>query len=123
MPESPTDLHRRAAGAPRTPPVAEWETWPFDGPVRPRALAAPVPEPPRQGEGGMPCAACAKPDDAYLWTDDHWRLAGIGPSGLPVVVLLEPRASFAELWDEVLPPTPEAVWRDDLARVAAAMGS
>ena len=31
------------------------------------------------------------------------------------------RSSFAEIWDEVLPPTPQEVWDDNLARVVAAM--
>ena len=30
-------------------------------------------------------------------------------------------SSMAEIWDEVLPPTPEAVWRDNVVRVAEAM--
>jgi diadenosine tetraphosphate (Ap4A) HIT family hydrolase len=29
--------------------------------------------------------------------------------------------SFAEVWNDVLPPTPEEVYQDNLARVAAAM--
>ena len=30
-------------------------------------------------------------------------------------------SSMAEIWDEVLPPTPEPVWRENVARVAEAM--
>ena len=124
--------------------------------------------------------------DAYLWTDERWRLLSTHePTGLPVIVLLEPRAhhaspadlpvelareqgvmlgrveravlsvggigkvhigrwgegaehlhwwfigrpegqgqlrsSFAEIWDEVLPPTPREVWEDNLARVVRAL--
>jgi hypothetical protein len=29
--------------------------------------------------------------------------------------------SFAEIWNDVLPPTPQGVWDDNLARIAAAM--
>ena len=29
--------------------------------------------------------------------------------------------SFAEVWDEVLPPTPEAIWKDNLAQVVRAL--
>ena len=153
--------------------------------MRARALAPPGPEPDRDGESADECSACAKPDHDYLWTDDCWRLMAAEPSGLPVVLMLEPRAHFdspaelpddlaqaqgimlgrveravlavgaigrvhigrwgegaahlhwwfiarpagmpqlassmAEIWDEVLPPTPEDVWRDNLARVAEAM--
>ena len=60
--------------------------------MRPRALAAPGPEPARHGEGGVDCSACAKPDSEYLWTDDRWRLMALEPSGLPIIVILEPRA-------------------------------
>jgi diadenosine tetraphosphate (Ap4A) HIT family hydrolase len=133
------------------------------------------------GRGGVDCAACTKPDEDYLWTDERWRLTALEPSGLPVIVILEPRAhyaapgdlpddlaaecgvmlgrveravrsvggiarvhvcrwgegaehlhwwflgrpaaltqlmsSFAAIWDDVLPPTPQDVWQDNLARV------
>jgi diadenosine tetraphosphate (Ap4A) HIT family hydrolase len=185
MPENAHEIHARARGALRNPPVEEWATWPFEGPVRARALAAPGPEPERDGEPGRDCSACAKPDRDYVWTDDRWRLMAAEPSGLPIVLMLEPRAHFdspadlpddlareqgimlgrveravlsigeigrvhigrwgegaahlhwwfiarpaglpqlassmAEIWDEVLPPTPEEVWRDNVARVAEAM--
>ena len=45
----------------------------------------------------------------------HWwfiaRPAGFG----------QLRSSFAEIWDEVLPPTPEDVWRENLERVVQAL--
>jgi diadenosine tetraphosphate (Ap4A) HIT family hydrolase len=185
LPESAHEIQARAANALRTPAVQEWPTWPFEGPVRPRALSAPGPEPQRTGEGGVDCPACAKPDSDYVWTDDHWRLMALEPSGLPLILILEPRAhhdgpanlpddlaqeqglmlgrveravlsageigrvhigrwgegaahlhwwfiarpagfpqlasSMAEIWDEVLPPTPHEVWRENVARVAEAM--
>jgi diadenosine tetraphosphate (Ap4A) HIT family hydrolase len=185
MPETAQEIHARAAGHLRTPPVEAWDTWPFQGPVRPRALAPPGPEPERAGEGGRPCPACEKPDSDYAWSDDHWRVMALPPSGLPLVVTLEPRAHFdgpadlpadlareqgvmlgrveravrsigeigrvhigrwgegsahlhwwfiarpaglpqlasimAEIWDDVLPPTPEDVWRENVARFAEAM--
>jgi hypothetical protein len=31
------------------------------------------------------------------------------------------RSSFAEIWEEVLPATPRAVWEDNLDRVARAL--
>jgi diadenosine tetraphosphate (Ap4A) HIT family hydrolase len=186
VPETPDELYRRAAGALQVPPVDEWDSWPFEGELQPKALRAPEPEPVIVGAGGVDCPACTKPDGDYLWSDANWRLTSLGePSGLPVIVLLEPRAhhasmadlpedlarelgvmlgrveravlsvggigkvhigrwgegaehlhwwfigrpagmgqlrsSFAEIWDEVLPPTPQDVWVDNLARVVAAL--
>jgi len=189
MPETPEQLYERARDALRTPPVEEWETWPFEGELHPRALEPPEPqERPRRGEGGIGCKACEDPGDRYLWTDDHWRLRAFDrPTGLPVIVLLEPRdhyaepgdlpdelaaglgvmiarveravrsvgeigrvhvcrwgdggehlhwwfiarparipqliGSFAAIWDDVLPPLPEEIWRENLARVAGAMSA
>jgi diadenosine tetraphosphate (Ap4A) HIT family hydrolase len=189
MAETPEQLHARAAGVLRMPPVEAWESWPFDGDLRPRPLEPPVePEKPRWGEDGVDCGACAASDSAYIWTSGRWRLRALDePSGLPVVVLLEPRghydapsdlpddlaaelgvllgrveravlavdgvarvhngrwgegsahlhwwfmgrpagfgqlrSSFAAIWDDVLPPTPEGVWRDNLAAVAAALNA
>jgi diadenosine tetraphosphate (Ap4A) HIT family hydrolase len=185
MPENAQDLYKRSVNALRTPPVAEWDTWPFNDDIRPRTLEAPAAEPPRDGEGGLGCDGCTKPDADYLWTDERWRLTAFGPSGLPVVIVLEPRAhydtpgelpdelaremgvmlgrveravmtvdgiervhigrygegaahlhwwfmgrptglrqlasSFAGIWGDVLPPTPEAIWRENIAQVVAAM--
>ena len=45
----------------------------------------------------------------------HWWFIG-RPAGMGQL-----RSSFAEIWDEVLPPTPQDVWDDNLARVVAAM--
>jgi diadenosine tetraphosphate (Ap4A) HIT family hydrolase len=187
MPETPEQFYERAAGALRTPPVETWDTWPFDGPVTPRALEPPVDrEKPRHGEGGVDCSACRAGDEKFAWTNENWRLYGIDPpSGLPLVVILEPRehwdapgdlpeelaaelgvliarveravrsvpgvgrvhvlrygeggahmhwwfmarparmeqlrSSFAAVWDDVLPPTPEDLWRENLAAVVAAL--
>jgi hypothetical protein len=96
MPETPEQLHARAAEALRTPKVQEWDTWPFEGEVRPRALAPLTPEPAIQGQGGVDCRACQTPDSEYLWADERWRLTALPePHGLPVVVILEPREHFA----------------------------
>lgn len=75
----------------RTPPVEEWDSWPFVGEVTPKALREPEPEPERNGEGGRDCGACARGDDDYAWADEHWRLLALPPSGLPLVLILEPR--------------------------------
>jgi len=124
---------------------------------------------------------CERGDEGAVWSDDTWVLAAPEPNGLPIVVLLEPRAhyaepgdlpdelaaelgvmlarveravrsvgeigrvhvcrwgdggehlhwwfmarparipqligSFAAVWDDILPPTPEDVWRANLAAV------
>jgi diadenosine tetraphosphate (Ap4A) HIT family hydrolase len=188
VPETPEQLYERAAEALRMPPVHEWETFPFDGEMRPRALQPPADEEVRRhGEGGVDCGRCAAPDSEYVWTNEKWRLWRFEkPSGLPLVVILESRehysepgdlpdelaadlgvtiakierairelgnigrvhvcrwgdggehfhvwfmarparvpqliGSFAAVWDEILPPVPEDVWRADLERLAAALG-
>jgi diadenosine tetraphosphate (Ap4A) HIT family hydrolase len=179
VPETPEQLWERVAGELRMPPVWEWETFPFDGELRPRPLAPPVErEEPRQGEGGVDCRRCAATDEDYLWTNERWRVRGLGPNGLPAIVMLESRehygepgdlpdelaaelgillarieravravgdigrvhvcrwgdgsehlhwwfmarparipqliGSFAAIWDDVLPPLPEDVWRENL---------
>lgn len=101
MPETPEELHARVATSLRMPPVEDWDTFPFDGEMRPRALRPPVEsERPRAGAGGVGCGACTKPDRDYLWVDERWRLlAPSRPSGLPAVVLLEPREHHSEPGD------------------------
>ncbi|RAG80771.1 hypothetical protein DN069_36305 [Streptacidiphilus pinicola] len=71
-----------------------WEVFPYEGDVQIKVLEPPVlPEPPRNGEDGPEdCHACAKPDEAYLWTDEHWRLRTLAePASLPAMLMLEPR--------------------------------
>jgi len=187
MPETPEQLYARAVHTLSMPPVQDWETFPFDGEMRPRVLEAPsAQEIPRRGAEGVDCRACAAPDSDYLWTTERWRLKPPGgPSGLPIVMILEPRAhygepgdlpdelaselgmllarierairsignigrvhvcrfgdggehlhwwfmgrparlpqligSFAAIWDDILPPTPEPIWRKDLAAVVRAL--
>jgi hypothetical protein len=93
VPESPEELWRRAHGALRTPPVEEWESWPFEGPVTPRELAPPEPEErPRHGQGGVECRRCIEGDAGAVWADDDWIVRPLAePTGLPMVVLLETR--------------------------------
>jgi len=121
VPETPEELYERAKDALRMPPVEEWDTWPFEGDLRPRALLPPVPqEEPRHGEGGADCSACANDDEKYLWTNERWRLHAFDPpTGLPVVVLLEPRAHYAEPGD--LPEELAAELGVMLARVERAV--
>jgi diadenosine tetraphosphate (Ap4A) HIT family hydrolase len=187
MPETPEQLYERAKDALRTPPVEEWETWPFDGELRPRPLQPPVEQDtPRRGVAGVDCWACTASDDKFLWTHERWRLvAPEGEYALPVIVLLMPREHYAEpgdlpdelaaecgvllarieravraigeigrvhvcrwgdggehlhwwfmarparlpqltgslvaIWDDVLPPLPDAIRRENLAAVVAAL--
>lgn len=171
------------------PPVQDWETFPFDGQMRPRALLPPLSkETPRSGEDGIDCHACAEPDEGFLWTNDTWRLSTMRePHGLPVIVLLQPRehyaepgdlpddlaadcgimlgrveravrsvehvgrvhvcrwgdgsehlhwwflarparipqlrGSFAAIWDDVLPPTPQHIWDGNLEKIKRALST
>ena len=187
MPETPEELYERVKGSLRMPPVEEWDTFPFDGEMTPRALLPPVEqEQPRHGEGGVDCQRCAASDDEYVWTNERWRMLALGPTGLPLVLMLESRkhfsapgdlpddlaaelgvllgrierairslgdigrvhvcrwgdggehlhwwfmarpartpqliGSFAAIWDEILPPVPEEIWRADVDAVVAALG-
>lgn len=171
------------------PAVETWETFPFDGDLRPRKLVPPVSEEePRRGAGGVDCRACGAADSEFIWTTESWRLRAFDePTGLPLVLLLEPRTHFGEpgelpddlaaelglmiarverairsigeigrvhvcrwgdggehlhwwfmarparipqligsfvaIWDDILPPTPEPIWRANIAAVAAALNS
>ena len=183
MPETPEELYARAANSLRMPPVGDWETFPFDGDMRPRALRPPLAEEaPRGGAGGIDCRSCTALDHEYIWTTERWRLHAFErPSGLPVILILQPRAhygdpgdlpddlaaqlgvmlsrieravravphvgrvhvcrwgdgsehlhwwfmarparmpqligSFAAIWDDILPPLPQDVWRENIAVV------
>src|SRR5688572_26629349 len=82
------------------PPVEDWETFPFEGDMRPRALLPPAAEQPRKGVGGVDCTRCAMTDADCVWTDEHWLLHPLhGPTGLPVIVILAPREHLAEIAD------------------------
>jgi hypothetical protein len=98
MPETPEELFARARDALRMPPVETWETFPFEGDLRPRTLTPPVAEEsPRRGAGGVDCWGCAAPDTDFAWVSGRWRLKPLDePSGLPVILLLEPREHYGE---------------------------
>ena len=46
----------------------------------------------------------------------HWWFMG-RPARIPQLI-----GSFAAIWDDILPPTPDDVWQANLDRVAAALG-
>jgi hypothetical protein len=101
MPMTPQQFHahvQRAAGPDgrlRQPEIAGWETFPFEMsglqvvPLDPPAL----PEPDRSGEHGQDCPACATPA-GVIWSDEHWRLRALPPSGAPVLLMLQPRDHY-----------------------------
>ena len=186
MPETPEAFWERAHGALRTPPVEEWDTWPFAGPAEPRELLPPLEaEPPRHGVGGEGCASCGFDLANALWHDDNWYVRSFSkPTGLPCVVILHTRdhldfpelddelarelgpllvkiqravfavgdignvhvcrwgdgsehfhvwfmarparipqliGSFAAIWDDIVPPLPEEIWRANLELVREAL--
>jgi hypothetical protein len=108
MPLSPQEFHvhaMQAADADGRLPLSRvtgWEVFPFepDG-LRVVPLDPPhAPEPPRHGETGTGCHACT--DELGIWSDDHWRLSVAPSSGVPLLLMLEPRAhhDLVDLPDE-----------------------
>ena len=123
MSETPEELYERAKDALRMPPLEEWETWPFEGELRPRPLQPPTAEErPRVGAGGEDCWACEASDEEFLWTDERWRLvAPLHEFGLPVILLLMPREHYADPGD--LPDDLAAALGVQLARIERAVRS
>ena len=103
------------------PAYTTWATWPYDGELRVRPVADVVlPEPPRHGAGGVDCSACGRPDDSYVWTDEHWRVSSTQePTGMPVVLLLEPRvhADLADLPQPLVAGLGTMLWRIEAALI------
>src|ERR1044072_6175315 len=96
MPETPEEFYARTKGALRMPPLEEWETFPFEGELRVRALVPPAPDEKQgNGEGGVPSSPADKSRDDLIWEDERWQLTPVGPTGLPVVVILEPKEHYA----------------------------
>ncbi|WP_051462774.1 hypothetical protein [Haloglycomyces albus] len=75
------------------PGFVEWPAFPFEGNLRLKPVEPPAErEPERRGSDPNTCASCRSADEEYLWVNDRWRLrAPQKPSGLPVIVVLEPR--------------------------------
>ncbi|MFI5893251.1 hypothetical protein ACIA5D_24395 [Actinoplanes sp. NPDC051513] len=76
------------------PDFTRWPSFPFEGGMRVKPLAAPVEvEPPRSGEDAADCIACGTPDEAYVWVSERWRVRAMDrPTGLPMVLILECRS-------------------------------
>jgi diadenosine tetraphosphate (Ap4A) HIT family hydrolase len=101
MPESAEEIHARvvAAAGPDgrlpVPPIAEWDTCPWEGEVRVRPVLPPADEPPREGVDGVDCATCAHPDRHVIWGDERWTVSSTAaPTGMPLVLFLRPREHF-----------------------------
>lgn len=80
-----------------------WDIFPFDQDgLKPARLQPPVPEKPRNGEGGSECHSCAATDRG-LWLNDDWRLTRIDGVGIPLVLMLHTRAhhDFPDLPDHL----------------------
>ena len=125
MPESAEELYRRALAAADAdgrlplPRLDEWDSFPFEGEIRTRPLEPPADEKPRQGERGVDCGGCAPGDEDAIWSDEHWLVAPLPrPSGLPVVVLLYPKA-HVDLHE--LPPARQAELGPLIVRVERAV--
>ena len=86
MPENPASIP--------LPDFTRWPSFPFEGDMRVKPLAAPVAvEPARSGEDAAECVACNTPDDAYIWVSERWRVRAMDrPTGLPMVLILECRS-------------------------------
>lgn len=81
-----------------------WDISPFepDG-LRVAPLQPPLlPEPARHGEDPKDCGICQQRDDG-VWFNDRWRLARVQGVGVPLALMLYPRAHYdlADLPDEL----------------------
>ena len=103
MPETPEELWERVHDALR---VEDWGPWPFEGELSVRRLEPPVE---RERRARLPLGRRRR---APHW----WFMAR--PARLPQLI-----GSFASIWDDILPPTPQDVWRADLDALRAALDS
>jgi diadenosine tetraphosphate (Ap4A) HIT family hydrolase len=95
VPETPEEFYERTKDALRLPPLEEWETFPFEGELRLRELQPPAAdEKTRGGAGGVECRACGRASEDLIWEDASWQLLALGPTGLPVVLILEPKEHY-----------------------------
>jgi diadenosine tetraphosphate (Ap4A) HIT family hydrolase len=101
MPMSPEEFYAhamQAADAEGRLPLSRmtgWDVFPFEqSGLRVVPLGRPVlPEPARAGENAADCRACTSGPEP-VWSDEHWRLSVLGPSGAPLILLLEPAAHY-----------------------------
>lgn len=89
-----------------TPPVAGWDTFPWEGELTTRVVAPPVKaEKPRRGETpGDPCWRCEHQAEDAIWRNESWVVTSTSkPPGLPLVLFLESREhlDFLDMDDEL----------------------
>lgn len=91
-------------GQPAPSGMAGWDSFPFErSQLRVMPLRHPViPETERSGEGGRDCPACIEAQTT-IWSDHHWRLSVVEPSGAPLTLMLEPlfHHDLTDLTDEL----------------------
>jgi hypothetical protein len=100
MPMSPEEFYAhamRAADADGRLPLSRmtaWDVFPFEqAGLRVVPLAPPVlPEPDRAGEDAQNCSQCTAGAREPVWSNERWRLLGLGPAGVPLALVLEPLA-------------------------------
>ncbi len=82
-----------ASDRPTLPGIAGSPIFPFEGDIRVKSILPLVDaDPVRSGEpGGAPCLACAHSDEDCVWVDDNWRVHVGEPTGVPLLLFLEPR--------------------------------
>lgn len=63
-----------------------------EGTIEVRTLREPVvPEPPRHGEGGLPCRACGRePDELEVYRDEQWRVFALSDTAFAGTCMLMP---------------------------------
>jgi hypothetical protein len=101
VPESAEETYARVVGLVGehgrlpTPPVEEWDVFPWAGDVTTKVLRPPVAEePPRSGApGGEPCWRCEHGTQNAIWADHNWLVTSKPePGGLPLILFVESRA-------------------------------
>jgi hypothetical protein len=81
LPETAKQLYERAKDALRMPPLEEWDSFPFDGQLAPKALEPPIgtakraPAALRQLRGDLGRRAAALPDDVWRENVKTFRAA------------------------------------------------
>jgi diadenosine tetraphosphate (Ap4A) HIT family hydrolase len=82
--------------------------FPFAGDIRVKSLdELVIPEPERSCVQPSECHVCSRPDDDYLWTDEHWRLTAALPAQIRGLVLLETRDHHDSFADMAVPTLAE----------------
>jgi hypothetical protein len=86
--------------SPNLPDFTSLPSFPFEGPLKVKAIEDPVSEEPaRKGDPPDECSACSAPDEEYIWVSDRWRVRAAERGGVPVVLILElrPHLDFGDL--------------------------